>query len=40
MLEPMEATNGIRVAGLNTAMLFAILSGVSRRHGRYRDFLG
>jgi len=40
MLEPMEATNGILVAGLNTAILFTTLSRVARSHGRYRDFLG
>lgn len=40
MLEPMEATNGILVAGLNTAILYAILSRVARAHRRYRDFLG
>ena len=38
-LEPMEATNGILVAGLNTAILFAILSSVARRHGGYHDLL-
>lgn len=39
VLEPMEATNGILVAGLNTAILFAILSSVARRHAGYKDFL-
>ncbi len=40
VLEPMEATNGILVAGLNTAILFAILSSVARRHAGYDDLLG
>ena len=37
VLEPMEAINGILVAGLNTATLFAILSSVARRHSAYED---
>lgn len=40
VLEPMEATNGILVAGLNTAILFAILSSVARRHAGYDDLIG
>lgn len=40
VLEPMEATNGILVAGLNTAILFAILSSIARRHAGYDDLLG
>jgi hypothetical protein len=39
VLEPMEATNGILVAGLNTAMLFAILSNTARRHAGSDDVL-
>lgn len=39
VLEPMEATNGILVAGLNTAILFAILSNVARRHAGYDELL-
>jgi hypothetical protein len=38
VLEPMEATNGILAAGLNTAILFAIISSVARRHSDYDDF--
>ena len=40
VLEPMEAINGILVAGLNTAILFAILSSVARKYARYDDLLG
>lgn len=40
VLEPMEAINGILVAGLNTAILYAILSSVARKHARYNDLLG
>lgn len=40
VLEPMEATNGILVAGLNTAILFAILSTVARNRSGYDEFLG
>jgi len=40
VLEPMEATNGILVAGLNTAILFAILSRVARNRSGYDEFLG
>ena len=39
VLEPMEATNGILVAGLNTAILFAIMSSIARRHAGYEDLL-
>ena len=39
VLEPMEATNGILVAGLNTAILFAIMSSIARRHTGYEDLL-
>ena len=39
VLEPMEATNGILVAGLNTAILFAILSSFARRHSGYNEFI-
>jgi hypothetical protein len=40
VLEPTEATNGILVAGLNTAILFAILSTVARNRSGYDEFLG
>lgn len=38
VLEPMEATNGILAAGLNTAILFSILSNLARRRSDYEDF--
>ena len=38
VLEPMEATNGMLAAGLNTAILFAILSNVARRRSDYDEF--
>ncbi|MEX0669906.1 MAG: hypothetical protein WD060_05570 [Pirellulales bacterium] len=38
VLEPMEATNGILAAGLNAAILFAILSNVARRWSDYDEF--
>jgi hypothetical protein len=34
----MEATNGMLAAGLNTAILFAILSNVARRRSDYDEF--
>lgn len=39
VLEPMEATTGILAAGLNSAILFAIIASVARRHADYDDFL-
>ena len=38
VLEPMEATNGILAAGLNAAILFAIVSNVARRSSDYDEF--
>ncbi len=38
VLEPVEATNGMLAAGLNTALLFAILSNMARSHADYEDF--
>lgn len=38
VLEPMEATNGILAAGLNTAILFAIMSSIARKRSDYDDF--
>ena len=38
LFEPMEAMNGILAAGLNTAILFAIISNVGRRQGDLGDF--
>jgi len=38
VLEPMEATNGMLAAGLNTAILFAILSNVARRRSDDDEF--
>lgn len=38
VLEPMEATNGILVAGLNTALLYAILANIARRRNKYDIF--
>ena len=38
ILEPVEATNGILAAGLNTAILFAILSSMAKKHAGYDDF--
>ena len=39
VLEPMEATNGILVAGLNTALLFAILASIARRQAGDEDLV-
>ena len=38
VLEPIEAMNGILAAGINAAILFAILSDVGRRHAGLGDF--
>ena len=38
ILEPVEATNGILAAGLNTALLFAILSSMAKKSASYDDF--
>lgn len=38
LLEPVEATNGMLAAGLNTAFLFAVLSSVAKKHAAYDDF--
>jgi len=39
LLEPMEAATGMLVAGLNTAVLFSILSKVAKRNARIDDLL-
>ena len=36
-LEPMEATNGMLAARLNTAILFAVLSNMVRHHADDED---
>jgi hypothetical protein len=38
ILEPVEATNGMLAAGLNTALLFAILSSMAKKQADYDDF--
>jgi len=38
ILEPVEATNGMLAAGLNTALLFAILSSIAKKDADYDDF--
>jgi glucan phosphoethanolaminetransferase (alkaline phosphatase superfamily) len=38
VLEPVEATNGMLAAGLNTALLFSILSSMAKKHTDYDDF--
>lgn len=38
ILEPVEATNGMLAAGLNTALLFAILSNMAKKDADYDDF--
>jgi len=38
ILEPVEATNGMLAAGLNTAILFAILSSMAKKNAGYGDF--
>ncbi len=38
ILEPVEATNGMLAAGLNTALMFAILSNMAKKHTGYDDF--
>lgn len=38
LLEPLEAANGMLAGGLNTAVLFAILSDLARRHSSFDDF--
>jgi len=40
LLEPLEAANGILAGGLNTAILFAILSNLFRNHRDYDQFFG
>lgn len=40
IFEPMEAMNGILAAGLNTAILFAIMANVGRRQRDLGDFFG
>jgi hypothetical protein len=37
-LEPLEATNGLLANGLNTAILFAVMSNLARRHSGYEEF--
>lgn len=38
VLEPLEATNGLLANGLNTAILFAVISRMARHHSGYEDF--
>lgn len=38
ILEPVEATNGMLAAGLNTAILFSILSSMAKKHADYDAF--
>lgn len=38
MFEPTEAANGMLAAGLNTAVLFALLSSMARRHSAFDEF--
>jgi hypothetical protein len=38
VLEPMESTDGMLAAGLNTAILFAILPNVARRRSDDDEF--
>lgn len=38
VLEPLEATNGLLANGLNTAILFAIMSSLARHRSGYEDF--
>lgn len=37
-LEPMEAAAGMLASGLNTAVLFAILANMGRRHSGFDEF--
>ncbi len=39
-LEPLIACTGLLVTGLNTAILFAVLSSLARKNPDYEDFLG
>ena len=38
VLEPVEATNGMLAGGLNTALMFSILSSMAKKHADYDDF--
>lgn len=38
LLEPTEAANGMLAAGLNTAVLFALLTSMARRHDTFDEF--
>lgn len=38
VLEPLEATNGLLANGLNTAILFALMSSLARRRSGYEEF--
>jgi hypothetical protein len=38
VLEPLEATNGLLANGLNTAILFAIMSSLARRRSDYEEY--
>lgn len=38
MFEPTEAANGMLAAGLNTAVLFALLTSMARKHSGFEDF--
>lgn len=38
MFEPTEAANGMLAAGLNTAVLLALISSMARKHSGFEDF--
>lgn len=38
VLEPLEATNGLLANGLNTAILFAVMSNMARHRSGYEEF--
>jgi uncharacterized membrane protein len=39
-LEPLIACTGMLVAGLNTAILFAVLSRIARKNSHFKEFFG
>jgi len=38
LFEPTEAANGMLAAGLNTAVLFAVISSMARKHSGFEEF--
>ena len=38
VLEPLEATNGLLANGLNTAILYAVMSNLARHRSGYEEF--